>query len=114
MKPVPATPHNIRLELSYKVSFTAHEMWFFNHFIPGVMVSEAHKANRLLELCNVQELFRRKQDKFRDGQACKLKMTTAELLALKRLLLNTEVPTAWKHESETILAKLDQLTVGIR
>jgi hypothetical protein len=59
-------------------------------------------------------MLHRHKTKIQAGKDCKLKISTAEVLALKRLLLTTPVLDGWQNESKSILFKLDQVTVGVQ
>lgn len=107
-------PPTGRMELFYKIAFTQHELWFLEKLTFKVMWSAAHHRERILELSVYAFMLHRHKTKIQAGEACKLKLSTAEVLALKRLLLTTPVLDGWQNESKSILFKLDQLTVGVQ
>lgn len=107
-------PPTGRLKPYHKLPFTMHELWFLESFSAQVMFAVEHHRKRILELCVFANLLSRHKAKIHAGEDCKLKLTTAEVIAVKRLLLNTPVEAGWTNESSAILFKLDQVTVGVQ
>jgi len=108
------TSSTVRLQESYKIPFSKHEVQFLNWLYPEVMACAKHRAFRLLEVSDFHDMCQRLSSKLYAGEKAKMKLRLAEVLATKRLLLKTPNVGAWKTESDSILFKLDQLTVGIQ
>jgi len=108
-------PGTVHLEENYKVLFTRFE-WMFIRDCHWMMISDPkHRQHRVLELSVFHEFHRKRILKIVQltGET-KIKMTAAEVIALKRLLKTTELPNKWATEGNSLLFKLDQLTVGIQ
>jgi hypothetical protein len=103
-----------RLEESYKIPFSKHEVQFLCWFFPEALADVRHGFIRILEVLVLHDLYQRLGTKLYAGQDCKMKLKAADVLALKRVLIGTSFISNWGLEHRSVIAKLDQLTVGIK
>jgi hypothetical protein len=104
----------VRLQEDYKIPFSKYEVRFLNWFYSEVITDPRHNAMRLLEVAVFHSMCKRHSSKIHAGEDCKLKLQIAEVISLKRILIRTAYVSNWKVESDSVLFKLDQLTVGIQ
>jgi hypothetical protein len=109
------TPLSNSLQENYKLPITGFEWQFLKWSHWFLMAHPGHARARPLEICVFHEFHRKRILKIVQltGKT-KVKATAAEILALKRLLRNTQFPTDWAPEAQSLLFTIDQLTVGIQ
>lgn len=107
----PAAAH---IQPHYKIKFTAYELAFLEDLRFSIFFSVEHLQRHTLETYNYYVFLNAHRRKIERREDCKLKLSIAEVLAIKRLLMTTPVKPGWSNESSSVLFKLDQLTVGIQ
>jgi len=107
-------PLTTRVEPFYKIPFTAYELAFLEDLRFSIFFSVERHQNQRLEMYTYYVFLTSNRKKIERREDVKLKLSVAEILAIKRLLLTTPIKPGWTNESSSILFKLDQLTVGIQ
>lgn len=107
-------PSNLHLEQSYKIKVTRHEWRFLVWLHPNVVTMNISTTLTLLKMCVYHEWHtKRIAHKPHPTEDVKVKFSTADLIALKLILIEIRLPPAWNDDRNALLAKIDPLTVGI-
>ena len=102
------------VELSHKIIFTKSELHFLRWVYHETIGSERQFKQRPLEVITVALLIKRHLPRILSLEKCKLKMTVAEVLALKRIITSTPLPAYWLNEGHSLTWKLDEVTASLR
>lgn len=105
----------IRMDESYKLKITRFEWQFLRWFYPAVMGTQLLAHTMLLELAVYHEWHQKRIARITTlVGSTKVKCSAADMIALKRVLIALPLPGQWSDDRNSLLAKIDPLTVGIQ